>query len=192
MLEKPNVIPLTVVAAVLIFIAREILEAHRRRAANKRKIAAIKNQLASECERTNWSICWLRQAIKDVRSALDGGNPVEIQTTPIGIRRLFFPSADGDSSSPVPKALSGALDKYLFEVASLDADLFRRMIEALSGVAELNHILDSLVEYVEEKGQPWLEGWCHNASREVGGSEETLLYLYEACTGQPLIKARLR
>lgn len=192
MFESPGAIPITVTAAVLIFLSRELLEGHRRRASNKRKLSAIKNQLAAECERTNWTIRWLRQAITDVRKALKNGRPIEIETTPLGARRLVFPRDGGDSSSPVPKASTDVLDKYLFEVAGLDALLFGKMVEALAGMAELNHVLNSLIEYVEEEGQRWLESWSDYASQEVGSSEEPILYLYEMCTGQALTKTRLR
>jgi len=192
MFESPHAIPITVTAAVVIFILRELLEGHRRRTANNRKLAAIKNQLASECERTNWAIRWIRSAISDIRTALEYRKDIKIETNFSGNRRLVFINEDGDSSSLVPKAYSQVIDKYLFEVASLDSRLFAKMVDSLAGLAELNHVLESLVEYVEETGQPWLEGWCDYASREVGISEEPILYLYEACTGLALTKTRLR
>jgi len=193
MFETPNVIPVTVTVAIVIFVARELLESRRRRLANKRKLAAIRTQLAAECERTNWAIRWIRRAITDMRSAFERGKVVEVKKTALGANRLVFRTIDGQSSSSVfPKAHSTIIDKYLFEVASFDAPLFGLMVNALEGVAELNHVLDSLLDYIGEKDQPWLEGWCDYASKEVGDSEEPILYLYESCTGKPLTTTRLR
>jgi cellobiose phosphorylase len=192
MFESPRFIPLTVVVAVLIFLLRELMEAHRRHNTNRRKLTAIKNQLAAECERNNWAIRWLRTAANDVRAAVSDQAEVKIQITAIGTRRLVFPSEDGDSSSPIPKTYTDILNKYLFEVASLDANLFERMIDAATSLAELDHVLNSLIEHAEDQGQFWLEGWSHYASSEIGDIEEPILYLYECCTGEALIKAIIR
>ena len=193
MFEHPNLIPLTVVVAFGIFVLKEILEAWRRWRANLRKLHALKALLSAECERNYWTIKWLMDKMPEIRNALDNERIISIETTSSGKQRLQFrsKSTGGTGSSPIPKSHFSTLDKYLFEVASLDARLFGKMETTLASAAELNHLCSSLVEMVGER-PPMLRSWTEYAERTLVNVEADIGALYRYCTGVALTKWRLR
>lgn len=197
MIERFDLIPLTVVAAGIIFLLKEILEAARRFAASRRKMHALRALLAAECERNRWTINWLRRQAPDIRDALREGLPISVKTTATGVQRLAFDTPGGGGSSPIPDAHAAVLDKYLFEAASLDVRLFARMEAALACTAELKHLRRGLFENVIDD-QKWLEGWTEYAEEELETIENEMqrytsyVPASRLCTGKPLTTSRLR
>ena len=120
MIEHRNVIPVAVVAAVIIFLAKEVLEAIRRWRSNNRKLHAIRKFLAAECERNNFSINRLLSQLTEIGKALAANQLVEIKNRQATIPRLVIHTIDGEGSSPVPQIHKESLNKYLFAVASLE------------------------------------------------------------------------
>ena len=192
MIEYPTVVPIAVVTAIILFFSREVLEATRRRSANSRKLQAIRKFIAAECERNNFSIERLQVQIGEVDQAIEYGAKVEIERRMRGIPILVIRYDDnGFGSSPIRQIHTANLEKYLFEVATLDASLFRHMEEALVRLTEVSHVRDSLVEYVEED-QNHLTGFSRYALEEIDEALDPLRSLYFNCTNEPLDKVRVR
>lgn len=192
MIEQPQIIPLAVAVAVLIFIAKELLEGGRRFTANRRKLRAIRAMIARECELNNWTIDWFKRQTSEVRDALEEGCEITIRQTPTGKDRLVINSAGGEGSSQIPTPHTSSAEKYLLEVASLDARLFEQLQTMLTSAAELQHLRDQLIELTNESEQPWLGGWCDHADDELVEISATTRRLYRTCTGKSLEVRRLR
>ena len=194
MIEYPNVIPIAVVVAVAVFLAREGLEAWRRFKSNSRKLQAIRKLIAADCERNNFALNRMLGQVADIAEGLTKGAVISIEQTARGIPRLAIREVDEElaSSSPVPTLYTKNLEKYLFEAASLNKELFEFMEKTLDGLAEAEHIREGIVEYVSE--DPFhLSGFAeHFAPRELDNSLDSVRDLYFHCTGEPLATSRVR
>lgn len=149
MIEHPNVIPITVVVAICIFVAKEALELVRRVRLNGRKLHAIRRFLAIECERNNYAIEKMIGQVRAVDEAHEGGWPIEIEKKESGLTRLTIrPAGEGFSGSIVRPIHTDAAQKYLFEVASLDGAMFGMMEKTLDTLLEAKHVRDSLIDSI--------------------------------------------
>lgn len=195
-----TLVPITVIAAVLLFVIKEFVEAIRRACADSRKVHALKTLLARECELNLWTIKALRSILIDIPKS-DGEHPeivVRIERRESGSPIARITSADGglESTRPIPRAHRELMSKYLLDVATLDKKLFQVLEPAYDGIAELEHVRESLVrvhENEEESQMPGLIGsFAEYALEEICCTEEALASLYRHCTGKPLEKHRLR
>lgn len=193
-------LPATVVAAVLLFIAKEVIEAVRRYRADARKVQALKALLARECELNLWPIKSLRDIFKNVPK-LDDENPeilVTIEQRPSGRAIARIRSYDGGSGSTrtVPDVHRDLMSKHIFEVAALDRKLFEVFEPAYDSLATLEHVRESLVhihESEEEADNPdLLRGLADYGLGELKKVEAALGALYLHCTGKNLETHRLR
>lgn len=191
MIEYPNLIPITVVAAVAIFLAREMLEAVRRVLANRRKRHALRLLLAAECERNQWVIHWMRNHIPELQEALKQGHVIEVRKTAAGYDRLSVLYEEGHSSSPIPHVKDKTIDRYLFEAASIDAQLFKAIEGVATSLPVLSHLREGLIERVAED-KAWLGSWVEYALRELKDIETSIGVLYKACTGKNATPHRVR
>jgi hypothetical protein len=191
-------LPVTAVVAVLIFVAREILEFVRRRRAERRKLAAIKRLVARELELNNWSIEKVRQALTEIQDAARRDDVVvEVRRLPTGTDRFIRREKDADDGShfPVPVVHDGELRKYLLDIATLDAGLLKAAEAAVDGIAELRHVRESLVSNLsgeEELFPAFLESFAEYGLAELEDVKPALAELYRQCTGFELTKKRLR
>ncbi|HYW14932.1 MAG TPA: hypothetical protein VE891_02100 [Allosphingosinicella sp.] len=194
MIEHPNVIPIAVVVAVAVFLAREALDGWRRFRTNSRKLRAIRKLIAADCERNNYAIGSILGQVADIDAGLKNASVISIERTVSGLPRLAIrePDKEFGSSSPVPPLHTGNLEKYLFEAASLDRTLFDLMEQALDGLAEARHVREGIIEYVSEDTAHLGSFADFYAPRELNKSLEGLRNLYANCTGEPLAASRVR
>ena len=192
MIENPNVIPLTVAAAVAIFLLRELVDTTRRYRSNARKLHALRALLAAECERNNFAIGRLREQADEIRYALEQELEIILQDARTGRDRLVIMNGrDLHVSSPIPKLHSSTLDQYLFEAASLDRELFRLMEHATVCLAEVAHIREGIITYTTDETEH-LESFPDYAIRELDEALEGVRSLYLYCQGEPLTATRVR
>jgi hypothetical protein len=193
-------LPITALIAIVVFICRETLEFFRRRNGDQRKLRALTALLARECELNFWSIKTLRRIFSEVHTT-ENENPqikVEVKRTPSGRPFARIVSDDGGTESHVgiPKVHRELMSKFLLDVAMLDKKLFEVMEPAYDGLAEVEHIRESLMnvqdapEFIGESD--YLEGLAGYALDELQEAEKSLASLYKHCTGHALTKHRLR
>ena len=195
-----SLVPVTVLAAVVLFLLKEAVEYVRRTRADSRKIHALKALLARECELNFWTIKSLRSILINVPKP-DDGNPqivVRVEKREGGVPVVRITSTDGgvDSIRHIPRAHRELMSKYLLDVATLDKDLFAALEPAYDSVAELEHVRESLIRIEESAGEidldQFLGAFSEYAIDELKDAEEALARLYKHCTGKPLEKHRLR
>jgi hypothetical protein len=128
MIENPDVIPIAVVVAVAVFVARELLEFIRRFRTNTRKLSAIRKLVAAECERNDFAIKRMLDQVQDIKEGIPKEAVISIEQTVRG-PRLAIREKDEQlaSSAPVPLIQTASVEKYLFEAAALDKTLFDYM-----------------------------------------------------------------
>lgn len=191
-----------ILAAVFIFAAREILDSIRRRAAQQRKLNALKAVIARECELNNYTTSVLKREMKGMKEnfELEHGD-VQRSEYRIVFRRdgsavlEELMGGEWGGSHPIPKVYSSMINAKIVELAELDPKLYAKAEAALSGLAELEHVRTSLISYVmkEDDNMPnLLESFPDYALGEIEDSSSALKELYTACTGRPLTDRRLR
>ncbi|WP_445364568.1 hypothetical protein ACJJIQ_10595 [Microbulbifer sp. ANSA003] len=86
--------------------------------------------------------------------------------------------------------------KVIVEIAELDEKLFELSEKAYEGVAEIDHVRESLVGYMRTKGDPdrdaHIESFCDYAVDQLADSFISLHELCKFCTGEDLNSHRLR
>jgi hypothetical protein len=192
MIENPDVIPIAVVTAVIIFMAKEVIEAFRRWKLNVRKLDAIRRFVALECERNEFALNTLMWQMVEVDDALSGIGKLTIEKRQSGRHRLVM-TRDKDSvgSAPIPTVHTDTIRKYLFEAASLDAGLFHNLENTLEALIDAEHVSHSLVEYVSEDPNH-LSGFTQFARPRLTHALESNRELYFKCTCEPLVQGRVR
>jgi hypothetical protein len=187
MLDRIGIFPFAAVVATIIFLAREVLEGVRRLKANNRKLRAVKAFVAADCERNHYVVKWMRGTLPAIREAINNKKSISIMKDIAGKNRIRLVKMETN----IPRTYTNAIDKYLFESASLDSDLFELMREVLSDILELQHLCDGLVENVSND-QYWLMPWTDYAESELDEIVGSLYRLYVHCTGEDLVSTRLR
>jgi hypothetical protein len=95
----------------------------------------------------------------------------------------------------VPRIHKEQLEDNLLDVATLDEKLFPLAEAALTAVAELEHLRESLLYHGSEEDEEVRDVAPHFAEyslKELAEAESALASLYKQCTGKELSNARLR
>jgi hypothetical protein len=190
-LIESGLLPITAVAAVVLFGAKEIIEGRRRNKVARLKLAALKDLLTLECERNKWALDWILKTCRDIEHAIENKVSIFVPVSYSGIRRLAFRHESGISSSPFPEAHDGFMREHLSEAASLDRDIFQQMTNSIGAVEEIRHLILGLEEHVFTD-QEHLVGWIEYARNEAERIETELCKLYHACSGAIEIPPRIR
>jgi hypothetical protein len=192
-----QIAPLTVVTAIVLFVAKEIAEAIRRYKSRARKASAIRTLLIEEMELNNWTIKSLRSILKDIESrpAIDPDVTFLVRTDASG--KLHYRHRDSDGSgggSSIPDVHRKHFDKFLPELAEVDKLLFEQARKGYEKLSDLEHVRTSLIANLaeEDPDEKHLEGFPSYALRVIDDVEARMSNLYVFCSGRPFEKARLR
>lgn len=137
-------LPVTVVAAIVLFALKECVEAVRRYKSESRTKAALRTLLAFECERNHSTIKSIRDVVQTAQS-WDASDPysikVSLQFSKDG--EVTFHHATYDDGSGGQCVLRPThrdfMSKQLLTVATLDATLYKVLQPALDSVNEMEH-----------------------------------------------------
>ena len=157
-----ELVPVLAIVALLIFVALELRGWRRRRAAEQRKIEAIKLILARECE-LNWG-------------------PVS------SVAEVFKQApliAQAEKLAHMPPLHRSLIAGLLFESASLQELLYARVSSAHDALSEVERIRDSLIR-LHASGRV---AGTEVPSTVLRQAEEALANLYRFCTGKELAPA---
>jgi hypothetical protein len=193
-------LPATALVAVIIFVVKELLEVWRRYSSESRKLKAIKELLARECELNHWAIRSLRSIADELNAVadLDSVEAFSIEYAKSGrIYACIDSEAEGNySKTAIPVIHKEQLTKHLLEVATLDKALFGLVEPALTAVAKLEHVRESLLYHgSSEEGdmaRSHAQGFSEYATKEIEDARLAIFALYRACTGRELSDIRLR
>lgn len=193
-------LPTTVVAAIVLFIAREFLEAYRRHGVNERRLQGIKVLLASELERNKWVFKSILHLISNFEGAFELDLDFQLKEDAGGRLAYFF--GDDDHFHSVGKIWPIQMEKLEASLdisAELDGELFQLSLLSLDALKEMKHVQQSLLEFFgDEPPNPkvskevMFEGFSEYAAKEIEDAEKELSRLYLFCTGNRFENFRLR
>ncbi|WP_440495493.1 hypothetical protein [Serratia sarumanii] len=194
--ESSSFLPITVISAIFLFILKEVVEAIKKRGANRRKISAMKRFFSRECERNLWTIQILNSVLSDINEGYKNNKDIDIkfgEHDPSYVYILY----DGTTrmGSKITEVQRDIMDKNLMEAAVISKPLFERLEVACDALAELDHVRSSFLNInktSEETGHPLLAGFVGYGIEELSDIKQSLNDLYKYCTGHELEKARLR
>src|SRR6185295_8692415 len=146
-----GLLPAAAVAAIVLFMIRELLEWIRRRTAHSRQIGALKKLLARECELNLWTMNSLKHALESADGAIRADPPrrVTINKAPSGHERWREFDDQGDiwGGGPLPMVRRNSMEGAALRIAELDGKLFSALELGLEATAELDHLRGSLIDY---------------------------------------------
>ena len=190
-------LPVTVVAAIALFVLKESFELVRRYKSEGRTKKALRALLAVECERNHFTVKNLR-GILEVVQAWKQDDPFSIKISlkfsrdgEITFHQLTYDDGAG-SQSVVRTTHRDFMSKQLLAVATLDADLYRALQPALDAVNEMEHVRQSLISHMEDPERTHLAGFAEYGLKELDVAFNKLNTLYITCTGKELENYRIR
>lgn len=188
-------LPITVVAAIVLFVVKEGLEANRRRKTDARKRKAIRRLIADEIERNHWTIKRLRDGVLQIeRRILELDSTLMIRVGALG-ERYVRREEGGEMASefPIGRVHSEALSSNLLLLAEIDEAIFEEALEVSDAFKELDHVLKSMIEHLSNDNDTgFLEGFADYARNEIADCEKTLRCFYKSVTGRSLKEHRVR
>ncbi len=192
-----QIAPLTVVTAILLFVAKEITEAIRRYKGRARKAQAIRTLLIEEMELNNWSIKTLRHILTIIESwpEIDPGVKFFVRIDASGKLHFRRRESDGDmGGSAIPDIHRKHFDKFLPELAEVDKRLFEEARKGYEKLSELEHVRTSLIANLaeEDPDENHLDGFSSYALHVIDDVERRMSNLYVYCAGRPFEKVRIR
>jgi hypothetical protein len=195
LIDAGNLLPVTVIGAIILFIVKEILEARRRKKANARKRRAVRRLIADEIERNKWTTEKLRDGIQKIKDSI--AYPELIVSVRIGANgeKYFRSEMSGELHSEFPfgKVHSEALSGNLLELAMIDESVFEEALSASDATKEVEHIINSMIVQLSDEGHlSHLEGFADYAKAEIADCERTLSNFYKTITGGKLEEHRVR
>jgi hypothetical protein len=192
-------LPVTVLAAVILFALKEVLEGIRRWRSNGRKLRAFKLLLARECELNRWAVERLRDALNametDAENDIAKEYTIERRASGMVIFKRGEVGDDDWGSWPLPEVRLALISDNLLEVATLDKSLFEILESTYDGVIDLKHVRDSLIDFLESEDEhvkAHLDGFPDYGLRELADIQVELERLYQLCTGEQLASGRVR
>lgn len=201
-LGEADLLPIPVFMALVLFVAREILESIKKRRAEARKIAAYKQLIAEEIELNYGAYLSLKNIFTELeenKEKWDGGT-YEAKFKESGSLYVHV-TYEGKlvMASPARKPSSSKHDKVVVSIAEIDNQFYEKVRLGYSRVIELNHLYDSLIKGLKasEFDEPFphiitKSGFLGYALNECEKIYSGLNELYIFCKGFKLEKGRLR
>lgn len=188
-------LPITVVAAIAIFLMKELLEYRRRRSADRKKIAAYKRVLARECERLGWVLAVYKNVLEVIFDS-EVGHEKRTYSISRGVGQsaeLIVDVHSDDNGSgtdvyPIYAADRTFLNKLLIDIAALDDALYLRTERAHDALGWVGHFQEQMIE---GKNLPIsltelerLQKLAERAQSSIEKAETEIFSLYKHCTGK--------
>jgi hypothetical protein len=192
-----SALPVTVVAAIILFVVKEIWELTKRVRSDGRKRKAIHRLIGIELEVNKWVLKKVLDAAFTIERALaEKSGTLSIIKTNSGMHRLEYHYEDDRraSSMPIPVTRKESVSRYLMEIALIDPDTFPLVLEASTALNELDHLRETIINEVEdhETLSAFGEGLVSYLRDEVADIDEVLAKLYFEVTGQKYQEFRVR
>lgn len=190
--------PLTVFTAIVLFVAKEVIEGIRRYKSRARKADAIRVLLIEELELNKWTIQSLRSTLKGIAGemAVDSQSQFYLKRDASGRVHYRCRRSDGGvGGSAIPDVHRKHFDAFLPELAEVDKMLFEEARKGYGRIGQLEHVRNSLIAHLAEDDQDeqcHLQGFPSYGLQILDDVEKQMSAFYVFCSGRPFDKARLR
>ena len=194
-------IPFTVLSALIIFIAKELLEFIRKYKSERRKKESERLILEHEIQLYHWAIRTFFRLLKELTEIFNEFPQAEyrLHIAYDGSEHLRLkrePKETIESGQSIPPFVNEQFKRMLPTIAELDKTMFKLLQEAYSKLAELEHFRKTVVEFLAggdtmpEDGTR--EFFIPKLSQEESDYYNPLNKAYQKLTGKPLKYWKLR
>lgn len=193
-----SLLPGTALVAIVLFIAREGLEAKRRSDTKKRTLRGLKLLFARECQLNYWASHSLGETLREIRelAAKNRLRDIRIEERPVEGPYFVLRNDEGVSHSwPIPEVHREELNKRLVEVAGLEEKLFTIYEAVVDQLAELENVRVQLAFGTGSapiSRDDFLLGLAEYGGNVIERTDLALKALYKECTDKELTEWRLR
>lgn len=199
---EADILPVPVFMALVLFVAREVLETIKKRKAEARKISAYKQLITDELELNHGAYLSLKNIFTELeenKEKWDGGT-YEAKFKETGNLYVHVTYENRlVMATPAIKPSWSQHDKVLVSIAEIDNQFYEKLRSGYSKVIELNHLYNSLIKGLKANDfdEPFphtitRSGFLDYALNECERIHCGLNELYIFCTGYKLKKSRIR
>ena len=197
-----DLLPITVVVAISLFIVRETLDYYRKSKEAGRKREAYKLLISEELELNLWAQKRIHSIVTDIEDE-EGNYPNASYTLTVKESGKEYIQGNEDGKlifgCPVPVVHDRYYEKLISHIAELDAAFFKLSQSCYEEVRNLAHVRSGLIEALlaEENNEPYphdirKSGFLDYAKNELPMIYDAMNALYRECAGKELTEARLR
>jgi hypothetical protein len=188
-----DVASISIFVAVVLFIAKEVIDTIRKYNASLRKKNAIKVLLSEEIELNHWTWLKVRDLIETVKSE-PTTTQFLITSSASGTERFEYIREDNGGGQGFPPVYEELINKLIIEIAELDKEFYIAAIDYTKALAELNHLRAGAYDFIHEtqQGRHYTEGFASYASDELPEIYDSMEAFYKVCGHSKLDKHRLR
>lgn len=184
-------LPVTVVAAVSLFIVKEIVEFVKRAGEKKRKLDAIKSLMSEELLVNAAALKFLRRLCSAIN--VEDVQGVEYKKTSSGTERVIVRTSDSSSVNYFWKLRSAVFEKVMADLASLDGELFPVVAEVYAKISEVKHVRESIIDFSElEMPKHLIRGLGDYGKDQIDEAVRLTEQAYKKLTGAELTQTKLR
>jgi len=196
-------LPITVIAAIALFIIKEIVDFIKKHKAKKNKIKAISHVISEEIKFNHWSLKKLFEAYKTLADLFEKHPKAiyRVKETRFGSVRFECkeePSEPVWSGQTLPRFVSDQFNHLLPSLAELDFKTAKRLQITYEEIAELEHYRQTLIMFVSGESHEenvFVEMTKHFISDFAQEENDYFKQIedgYKALIGKPLKEFRLR
>lgn len=186
-----SILPVSVLAAVVLFIVKEIVEFFKRSTERQRKISAYKILLSEELEKNLWTLNYLTSICHAIDDEHFTG--ISYRRTPSGSEQVAVHVGREGGYGPLWNVYSSIFDKAVVDLAVIDKKLFEKSKTTYECLAEARHIRNSIVRICEDESlNEYVQTFPGYALGVLKEATDALDALYIECTGKKLDRPKLR
>lgn len=193
-------LPVTVTAAIVLFVVKESLEIRRKRQERLRKTNAAKLLLSQELEKNHWAFVAFFRILAEMKEAENNapGAVFSLHTARNGsehFRMRKEPHDESESGSWIATFHTSLYEKHLATLAEYNEALYNVLNETYKEIFELIHYRETLTSFLAGESVAPADLTRHFLSDLAAKKDDyynALNKSYQALTGKELKKWRLR
>ena len=186
-----SILPITVVAAIVLFVIKEVVEFIKRILERRRKISAYKVLLSEELAKNSSALGFLKRICNEINDGevLD----VSYKKTSSGTDRLTVRSASGSSNLYFWTLHSSVFERLVAELAAADRDLFTPVSKAYAKISEVKHVRESIIDFTElDMPKHLFQGLGSYGIARIDDAVSAVSEAYLKLSGKELTDVKLR
>ncbi|UVM01981.1 hypothetical protein LOY41_12035 [Pseudomonas atacamensis] len=186
-----SILPVSVLAAVVLFIVKEVVEFFKRSSERKRKISAYKILLCEELQKNLWTLNYLTSICHAINDEHFTG--ISYRRTSSGSEQIVVHVGREGEYGPLWNVYTSIFDKAVVDLAVIDKKLFEKSKVTYECLAEAGHIRNSIIRISEDKLlEEYVESFPEYALNVLKEAVTALDVLYIECAGKKLDRPKLR
>jgi hypothetical protein len=184
MIELGRLLPITVVAAIILFFTKEFFEFFKKRAEKKRKLSAYKVLIAEEMAKNSFSIFGLRRIVERLQ---DNSWVHEVIRGSNGACHLKSSRGEEKVKGIVLPFHSSIFDKHIVDLAVIDKQFFAQLRDTYQAIADAKVSRSTMLEMCEDPNLEFFLGsYLQGVVTVFDAAETQIKTTFETCTGKVL------